>query len=237
MKQGHQRNIEVKRTKRHRSTEARPSPIVEVPVNQTDHCCAILAGGQSSRMGLNKALMKIDGLPLIERVVETVKKQVGNPVIIAREPGKYAFLNLPSHVDIIANAGPLGGIYTALTYSHSSHCLVLACDLPFLSGYLIRMLLDQGSSYDVLVVDAGKGVEPLCAVYSKDCIPVIKNQIQSGNLKITDLYTKIRTRIIYLKKIKHKFNAHILFNINTPKDLEIAREINRKASRSDEFVS
>lgn len=179
-------------------------------------------------MGTNKALLKIDGETLIERVVKTVESQIGNPVIITNNPHQYTFLNLRSFPDLVREAGPLGGIYTALHYSPTPYCLVLACDLPFLTGALIKMLIEGRSTPDVLVVDAGKGPEPLCAVYRRTCLPVIRDQLDSGNLRVTDLYAKVNTRILNIQKADRRFNPEVLFNVNSPEDLDRARRINRE---------
>ncbi len=193
---------------------------------KTDICCAILAGGKSSRMGTNKALVKLNGKTLIERMVEKVDYSVAKPIIITNTPEDFNFLELPSFPDVIKNVGPLGGIYTALKYCNSAHCLIIACDLPFLTKEHIRLLYEQGSTYDVLAFDAGNGVEPLCAVYSKNCLPKIKNQIDKGNFRVTDFFSSVNTRVINMNHIKQIFRSNMFFNINTPEDLKVAEEMN-----------
>ncbi|MCH8012595.1 MAG: NTP transferase domain-containing protein [Candidatus Marinimicrobia bacterium] len=184
---------------------------------------AILAGGKSSRIGTDKALLKLDGQTLIERAITTLRPYTGDPIIIANAPDKYNFLNLSVYPDIIADTGPLGGILTALEKSNTTHCMVLACDLPFVSGELIKILWNQGLVHDVTVVDAGFGVEPLCAVYSKRCLSPIRKQLDLGQYRVTNFYHYVDVKVIYLEQLNKIFTPEILLNINTPEDLENAR--------------
>ncbi len=193
---------------------------------QTKVSCAILAGGKSSRMGTNKALVKLNKQTLIERVVEKVDDSVTKPIIITNTPEDFTFMKLPSFPDVIKNIGPLGGIYTALKHCNTTHCLIIACDLPFLTTELFRLLFDQGLTYDVLAIDAGNGVEPLCAVYSMNCLPKIKKQLDRGNFRVTDFFSSVKTTIINLNREKQIYHPNMFFNINTPEDLKEAEEMN-----------
>lgn len=186
---------------------------------------AVLAGGKSSRIGTDKALLKLDGQTLIERAVSTLRPYTGDPIIITNASDKYKFLNLSVYSDIIADTGPLGGILTALEKSNTTHCLVLACDLPFVSGELIKILCNQGLVHDISVVDAGFGVEPLCAVYSKRCISPIRKQLDLGQYRVTNFYHYVDVKVIYLEQLNKIFTQETLLNINTPKDLEKARAL------------
>ena len=186
---------------------------------------AILAGGKSSRIGTDKALLKLDGQTLIERAVSTLRPYTGDPIIITSASDKYKFLNLSVYSDIIANAGPLGGISTALEKSNTTHCLVLACDLPFVSGQLIKILCDRSLTHDIVVVDAGHGVEPLCAVYSKRCLASIRKQLDSGQYRVTNFYHYVDVKVIYLEQLNKIFIPETLLNINTLEDLEKAKAL------------
>ena len=195
---------------------------------KADICCAILAGGKSSRMGTNKALVKLNGQTLIKRLVEKVDDSIAKPIIITNTPEDFTFLKLPSFPDVIKNIGPLGGIYTALKYCNTTHCLIIACDLPFLTKEIIKLLCEQGPNYDVLAIDAGNSVEPLCAVYSKNCLPKIKKQIDSGNFRVTDFYSSVKIRVISANHINQISHPNMFFNINTPEDLNTAKKMNNK---------
>ncbi len=187
---------------------------------------AILAGGQSRRMGEEKALVKIGNTPLIERAVQSLKSAIPKPMIITNNPEKLAYLNLPLHRDILPNLGPLGGIYTALKYASEKRVLVLACDLPSVTLEIIRALCTESIHQDVLALDAGFGPEPLCAVYSKRCLPVIQAQIEQGNLKVTDFYPPMnKVGVLTLEAIGDSIPGGRFLNVNTPADKLLAEKI------------
>ena len=183
---------------------------------------AVLAGGKSSRMGKNKALLSLNGKTLIEHVTSAALA-VAEPVqVITDSPKDYTFLMLPMLADEIANLGPLGGIYTALKHCKTPHCLILACDLPFLSLELMRFLSENAGTADVFAIDAGKGVEPLCAVYSKNCLPAIEAQIAKQDYKVARLFEQVNARVVRLHPGHSLYAANLFHNVNTPEDFEQA---------------
>ncbi len=186
--------------------------------------CAILAGGRSSRMGKDKALLEVNGKKLVQRVHEKVKNLFAETIVIANKPDALTFLDIPVFPDLIANLGPLGGIYTALKHSSFPQCLVIACDLPFIPEELIRSLCDDAGDYDILSIDFGRGVEPLCAVYHQDCIKMIENQIESKNYKVSDLFDRVTVKIKRVPKGQFA-SSYDFFNINTPEDVKKAEMI------------
>ncbi len=103
----------------------------------------ILAGGQNSLMGYDKALLKIGKLAVIEHVAQALQPAVNNIVLIANQPAKYEFLNFAIHNDIYPNCGALGGIYTGLNVSHTFKNIFVACDLPFVSKRLLEFLVEK----------------------------------------------------------------------------------------------
>lgn len=189
---------------------------------------AILVGGKSSRMGSNKALKKLNGQTMVEWVLEGVQKYVKEPLLITNEKQEYLFLNLPIYEDIIPGLGPLGGIYTALKNINSSHCLILACDLPFISGRLIERIIQESISYDLTVVDGGNGYEPLCAVYSKALIPAIEQQIKSKRYGLHQLIDKVDAHIIKFNYLNNEGAMNSFHNINTPNDFSRAQQLLNK---------
>lgn len=189
---------------------------------------AVLAGGKSSRMGQDKALIAIEGKPMIQHVVETIQSCIQDIVIISNRPDRLTFLNRPVYPDSIESCGPLAGIYTALKHVDTKHCLVVACDLPFVTRPLIQFLCENASRYDVFAFESDTGVEPLCAVYSKNCLPVIETQIRSGNFKVTDFFARVETRIVHLSPELLFYDSNTFFNVNTRKELQKARSFVRK---------
>jgi len=194
---------------------------------------AILAGGQSSRMGRNKALLQLEGKSLISRTVEMVASVVESIRIITNTPGEYAFLNIPMVSDEIRGLGPIGGIYTALRHCDSRQCLIVACDLPFLTVELIRFLLAEAGDHDIFAIDAGRGVEPLCTVYARHCLPAIEAQIALKDYKVAHMFDAVDAQIARLTPEDGLFSEHALFNVNTPEDFAKAGELVRIKSSQD----
>jgi molybdenum cofactor guanylyltransferase len=186
---------------------------------------AILAGGRSKRMGRDKALLQIGDKTMIEHVAEMVQSQAPEVMIVSNKQETYRFLGLPVYPDAVHGCGPLGGIYTALLYSKHRHCLVVACDLPFLNLPLLRFLCENCRPHDVLVFESETGVEPLCAVYSKNCLPAIEKHMKAGKYKVSDFYETVSTRVVKLKPELAFYDGSTFLNVNTPEDLAEARNV------------
>ena len=188
---------------------------------------AILAGGASSRMGRNKALLRLsaNGPTLIETVVARLAQGgFPTPAIITNTPGEYTFLHLPSLPDDTPGNGALGGILTALRHSPHSRVLVVACDMPFLNPALLRYMASVPAGYDALAPTwtdpAGKCyVEPLHAIYSKTTIPTIERSIAAGELKLHELLSALNTTYLHEEDARQYDPQLLSFrNVNTPGD-------------------
>src|SRR5678815_4185567 len=109
---------------------------------------AILTGGQSSRMGRNKAFVEVGGKPIIERIIERVRDLGSDMMLITNTPSDYAHLEIASYPDLIPGKGSLGGLYTALTHANQGYLLAVSCDQPFLNTDLLRFLIGLRAGYD-----------------------------------------------------------------------------------------
>ncbi|NOZ62874.1 MAG: molybdenum cofactor guanylyltransferase [Calditrichaeota bacterium] len=180
----------------------------------------ILAGGKSSRFGSDKTLVDFQGAPLLLRVVNIVKNFTRDIVIVTNSPEKLTFLPYRKERDLIANCGPLGGIYTGLCHSNHEKNIVVPADMPFISAECIQYLLDQSEKADVTVPVHDNKYEPLCAIYSKSCIPIIKKQLESGDNQVFAFYDKVNTMKLNFGEELHFYHRHIFYNINSVRDLE-----------------
>ena len=181
---------------------------------------AIQAGGKSSRMGQDKAFVKLNGRPLIEIVRDTVIDVGAEHILITNKPDAYAHLGLPMFGDLYPDHGPLGGIYTAISQASHPHVLVVACDMPWLSRPLLAYMLSLRATADIIIPRWDKFPEPLHAVYNKTCLPAIKTNLDNGRLKITGFFGQVQVK--YLDRdIIEQFdrNGRSFVNINTPEDL------------------
>jgi molybdopterin-guanine dinucleotide biosynthesis protein A len=191
----------------------------------------ILAGGESSRMGVDKGLLEIAGVPMIVRAARLVESTVGAPAVVVGTPEKYRGLGLRAIADDWPGCGPLGGIATALRASEADWNLIVACDLPYLTRQWLEYLLQRARDSDAEAVvpmnltPANKrGAEPLCAVYHKGCEPSIRRELERGVRKVTDGLAELRVEMIEPAKWKGFDSAGLLFkNVNTPTDYEEAK--------------
>ena len=186
----------------------------------------ILAGGRNLRLGSSKALEIIGGKSLIERVVERVK-MVSTQTLIVTSAGQLAFPvagEVEVLVDLYPGKGPLGGIYTGLLASPSSHSVVVACDMPFLNIELLRYMIELSPDFDAVVPRLGEGkVEPLHAIYSKGCLDNMKTQLENNQLEVSRFLNTVRVRYVEQAECQ-KFDPQLLtfFNINCQSDLDRA---------------
>jgi molybdenum cofactor guanylyltransferase len=180
----------------------------------------ILAGGRSSRYGSNKALVELNGTRLIERAVEVMKSIFQEVILVTNTPADYAFLNLPMLPDLIKGLGPIGGVYTGLETISGKAGFIIACDMPFLHKNLIRHMVQVRQKFDAVVPRIGWMIEPLHALYTKKCLPVIKASIDAHEYQIAKCFQKLCVKYLEKEELL-AFDPELMsfFNINEPKDL------------------
>lgn len=186
---------------------------------------AVLAGGQSSRMGTDKSFVQLNGKPLIQHVLETVRLLSVPITLITNDPEPYRAFGLPIFSDIFPEKGSLGGLYTAISYSSTPYTLCIACDMPFLNQALLLYLMRQCEGFDAVVPRIGGRPQPIHAVYGGGCLSPIKRQIEEGQLRVRELYPRIKCRFVdddELKQIDPELKSFT--NINTPEEMEQAKE-------------
>jgi len=186
-------------------------------------CGCIMAGGRSTRMGTNKALLDFQGQRLIERIAGQFAAWFDQVVLVTNTPEVYAFLGLPMAGDRVPGLGPLGGIEAGLQASAHAATFMAACDMPFLQPDLIGYLLELSSAADVVVPLPGGEYEPMHAVYGQACLPAVRASLDAGVFKITRFYEKLRLRTVDDGELARFGRVEkLFFNCNTPADLEQA---------------
>lgn len=181
----------------------------------------IIAGGRSRRFGRDKALFPVEGVPLIERVISVLGGIFAEISIIADDHGRFSGLGLPCHADIVKGWGPLGGIYTALHHARPGGCFVVACDMPFLSGPLIRAMAGLTAGSDVLIPYLNGNYEALHAFYSPGCLEPVGQSIQRGERRVVSFFEEVAVRRVESAWIKEIADpARVFININYLDDLE-----------------
>ena len=182
-----------------------------------------MAGGKNSRMGLEKAFLKIGGLRLIDRILDVYQEIFSEVIIVTNDPLAYTeFAETIIVTDIYKEKGALGGIYTGLFYSSYDYSFITACDMPFLNKDFIIYLTEQADKYDIIVPSLSDGLQPLHAIYSQNCLSPIKRLLSLDKLKITGFYKEMRLLSVSEEKIK-PFNkdGRLFLNINTPEDFKL----------------
>jgi molybdopterin-guanine dinucleotide biosynthesis protein A len=187
---------------------------------------AILAGGESSRMGENKAFVQIGGIPINERVIARLQPVVDELAIISNFPAEYAYLGLPVHTDILSGKAALGGLYTAIERASTPHTFVVSCDQPFLNTALLRYLAGLRAGFDVVVPLNREGYpQSMHALYGKTCAGPIRQRLEEDRLKVIGFFPDVRVRGVSADEIDAIDPERWSFiNVNTPDDLVVARQ-------------
>lgn len=187
----------------------------------------ILAGGASSRMGRNKALLEVDGSPIITRTYRTLASLFHEVIIVTNSPFDYDFLPCRKVPDIYPGCGSIAGLHSALAHSSTAHTFVTACDLPFLDPAIISYLCDiRTGGYDAVVPLSEGGQEPLHAVYSSACKDIFENAIQKSERKILDILGRMNIRQVTDDELQSAGGQTKSFlNVNTPEEYEGIRTV------------
>ena len=185
-----------------------------------------LAGGKSLRLGRNKALEEISGRSLIERVMERLSL-LGNDIIVVTSSNvQLPDLGVKIVTDSYPGKGNLVGIYSGLKEVLSHHALVVGCDMPLLNVALLRHLTELSTGFDVVIPRVGDELEPLHAVYSKNCLAPIEATLGEDKLKVSDFFPSVKVRYVESVEIDRFDPRHLsFFNINSEADLERAQAL------------
>jgi molybdopterin-guanine dinucleotide biosynthesis protein A len=180
----------------------------------------IQAGGQSTRMGENKALKPFLGRPLIQRVIERLAPIADEILVTTNQPADYPFLDLRLIPDRKPGRAALGGLYTALVSAQHPHVAVVACDMPFASAPLLAAcsgLLEQERA-DVVIAETPEGFEPLHAVYRKAaCLPAVEAAIQADQWRMISWFPQVIVRKLTPEELARYDPEGLAFwNLNTP---------------------
>ena len=188
-------------------------------------------------MGSDKALASLTegGPPLLQLVLDAVRVVADDILVIGDDrqiQTSFPFRTVP---DVIPGAAALGGIHAAVVTAKYEHCLVVACDMPFLNGDLLEYMATRSRNYDVLIpVLSGESrqrpdgliYQTLHAIYSRSVVPAIEREIAAHRLKVIGFFSDVRVRTIGPETIgRLDPNLRSFFNANTPETLALARRI------------
>lgn len=173
----------------------------------------ILAGGKSTRMGKNKALLTINE----QRFIDKIAGELGGfseVLISAAEKGVYEDTGLCVVYDEHRDIGSLEGIYQILRAAKEEYVFICAADMPFVTKELVSYMTEfVCSDYDCYVLTDEKHIHPLCGIYSKKMLAQVRACIESGNYRLMRLLNSVRTKYIQLEYTS--FDKKVVKNINT----------------------
>lgn len=192
----------------------------------------VLAGGKSLRLGRDKALEEIGGRCLIDHVIERLAQLGDEIIVVSSSEEELPDIGVKHIKDSYPGSGALVGLYSGLREAQSLHNLVVGCDMPFLNVDLLRHLRVLASGVDIVIPRFGDRVEPLHAVYSRDCIALIEEHFRGGKFKVSDLLDAVKVRYVEKDEIDRFDPEHLsFFNVNYEADLVKARNILEKLAK------
>ena len=180
----------------------------------------ILAGGKSSRIGIEKGLIPLNGKAIIQYIIEQLKPLVNKLVIVSNniEYEKFGLKVIP---DLIKDIGPAGGIYTALSHTDKNLNFIVSCDMPFIEKEYIEYIIKNSDNSQITLPKRKEKIEPLFGVYSKDCLIRWAELIQEDIYKLQEIILQFKLKTINMED-HLSFHDLLFMNINTKKDLENA---------------
>lgn len=191
---------------------------------------AVLAGGRSVRMGVDKTLLALEGRPLVARVCEAVAEVCSATIVVTNRPEALEGVTLPDGTrviqDEVAYQGPLGGLATALAAAETEWVLLVAADMPHLEPSIIEALWSARDGGDAVVPVAEKGHEPLLALYRVEgCIGPVREVLATGRRRVVAIFPQIRLVEVPVDALRSADpDLRSLVNVNTPADLADARD-------------
>ncbi len=181
----------------------------------------VLAGGQSRRMGRDKALIDYEGRPIIAHVINTLHSLSDDIAVVSNRPDLYGSFGTRVTPDYDPPCGPLGGIAAGLQAAQHPLAVVVACDMPFLNVTLLRWLVSLAEGFDAVVPQTGSEYEPLHAVYRRECHGPIVQRLERGERRVISFFADVRLRPVPEPEWRVLDPAgRSLVNLNTPGDLE-----------------
>ncbi|NLX63880.1 MAG: molybdenum cofactor guanylyltransferase [Clostridiaceae bacterium] len=183
----------------------------------------VLAGGKSSRIGTDKALLKLNNMTLLEYSLGKLKGLFKEVMVSVDIKGKYNIDNSREVIDVYPDCGPLGGIHAGIKNAQYEWVFVTACDMPLWEDSLVVELMKRRNGYDAVVPVINNKTEPLFALYNKTCLPLVENNLNKRKYKVSDLYTELNVNYINAGELPDNglISPSAFININTSTDYNI----------------
>jgi molybdenum cofactor guanylyltransferase len=193
----------------------------------------VLAGGASSRMGRDKAFLKLDERPMIMIIIKKLKAVCSELLIVANDRQRYSKVGVPVVTDRFPGVGVLAGLHAGLEAASHELTLAVGCDMPFLRPDLLRAFANWAEGYDVVLLRRGEHVEPLHAMYRRTCLPAMEAAIRADQRRVISFFPQVRVRYVTPDEIAPFDPTFQSFrNVNTPEDWHIAKSFWKETNTS-----
>jgi molybdopterin-guanine dinucleotide biosynthesis protein A len=197
----------------------------------------IQAGGESRRMGADKALLPFLGQPLILRPLNRLAGLADEVLVTSNQPESYRFLGLTPIPDLLPGFGALSGLYTALSVASHPYVAVVACDMPFasLELFAFELVLLRETGADAVIPRSEAGTEPFHAVYRREtCLPHVRAALENGKRRVDAWFPQVLIRYLEPAEIiAYDPDQRAFLNINTAEELMEAEGIAREGTAQD----
>jgi molybdopterin-guanine dinucleotide biosynthesis protein A len=197
-------------------------------VMETEVTGVLLAGGKSRRMGEDKRHLVVGEQTLLERglaVLHAIFQEV--LVVIAQDSPPLA-VDARVVRDLVPDCGSLGGLYSGLMQATTPWVFVVACDMPFLNQAVIAQFTSRRTTEDIVMAKLDARLQPMHALYGKQCLPVLEQMILARQLKIQEMVSQSSLRVRYVTEadlVTIDPSGRSFYNVNTLADLEAARSL------------
>ncbi len=196
----------------------------------------LMAGGKSTRMGRNKALLTLNGKTMAERGITLLTELFPTIAVNSNSPELFASLGVPVFPDLMPDAGPLSGIHAALSYVAAGKVFVLGCDIPLMTADVIRAIVEFPADNPVVIARGDGYLQPLCGLYDTRIAGTVAHMIEQRNpmnemqqsCGLLDLTHRVATTIIPIEEVCPTYRPGTFFNMNRPEEY---REILERLSR------
>ncbi|MYF23830.1 MAG: molybdenum cofactor guanylyltransferase [Nitrospira sp. SB0678_bin_10] len=189
----------------------------------------VLAGGKSKRMGMDKRHLSVHGKPLLDRVTSVLLELFPEVLLVlAEEDISRQDDRMRIVMDLIPDCAAVGGLYTGLYHSRYPRVFVVACDMPFINPAVIELFLQKIDPTDIVLAQLVTGLQPLHGLYSKQCLPILKEMIDARDLRLQNIVDKQGLTVHRVSEAEIKrLDPQLLsfLNLNSPADLELANKI------------
>lgn len=189
----------------------------------------VLAGGKSKRMGMDKRHLSVHGKPLLDRVTSVLLELFPEVLLVlAEEDISRQDDRMRIVTDLIPDCAAVGGLYAGLYHSRYPRVFVVACDMPFINPAVIELFLQKIDATDIVMAQLVTGLQPLHGLYSKQCLPILKEMIDARDLRLQNIVDKQDLTVHRVPETEIKrLDPQLLsfLNVNSPADLELANKI------------